>query len=279
MQSSSLPPRLPNEIWGDILRYLPVDALWFSTRPVCTLFYHVSTSLVKSVLVEGSSCQLRHYISFRDSLLREPLEYPREQSEYHRRILEQEGHSAFSQILLWSSPCQSLVNPRNGPGIPTVNYESADGKKCVTMAVFGGQASSSGSTNGFHCRRTGCRVTQEESAGAGHACLAGCWHVHYSPKERRFCATIPLAILLPIYLRLLEAAKRQNTMNRSYASRGKNRWPGRHGVSASVSPIQPLDDINAEAAISVDGDDTPMPVGDWSDEDDGGFYSLIRPFP
>src|SRR5271169_6704805 len=90
------PPNLPVEIWGDILQYLPLNTLWFSTRPVCTLLYHISTSMVKFALVEGSSCQLRHYVSFKHALLREPLEYPAEHSEYHRRILEQEGHSPFS---------------------------------------------------------------------------------------------------------------------------------------------------------------------------------------
>ena len=81
------------------------------------------------VLVDGSSCELRHYLSFKDPLLSESLHYPLEQTEYQRRILEQEGHSPFSQILLWASPFTSPVNPQNGPGIPTVNYESADGKE------------------------------------------------------------------------------------------------------------------------------------------------------
>ena len=103
---------LPNEVWVDILRHLPLDALWYSTRPVCTLFYHVSNSLVKTFLVDGSSCELRHYISFKDPLLSESLYYPLEPTEYQRRILEQEGHSPFSQILLWASPFPSPANPQ-----------------------------------------------------------------------------------------------------------------------------------------------------------------------
>src|SRR5436190_3062957 len=173
-------PSLPNEVWVDILRYLSLDTLWYSTRPACSLFYHVSTSIVKSALVDGSSCELRHYISPRDPLLSELLYYPLQHTKYQRRILEQEGNSPFSQILLWASPFTSPVNPSNGPGIPTVNYESADGKKFVTMAVFGRQdrTSSSTSRSGFDCRRTGCMIEGDESVSDGHVCVAGCWHVH-----------------------------------------------------------------------------------------------------
>lgn len=242
-------PSLPNEVWVDILHHLSLDTLWYSTRPVCSLFYHVSTSIVKSALVDGSSCELRHYISFKDPLLSEPLYYPLVQTEYHQRILEQEGNSPFSQILLWSSPSMSPANPQNRPGIPTVNYESVDGKKCVTMAVFGQQdrtlTASSNSTRGaFHCRRAGCMIDEDESASDSHVCLAGCWHVHYSRVDRKFCATIPLSILLRIYLRL-ELARREKATDRGYILERKGRWNAgsRHGVSASVSPITEIGDM------------------------------------
>jgi hypothetical protein len=247
--SNSEFPSLPNEVWVDILRHLSLDTLWHSTRPVCSLFYHVSTSIVKSALVDGSSCELRHYISFKDPLLPESLYYPLVQTEYHQRILEQEGNSPFSQILLWSSPFMSPVNPQNGPGIPTLNYESVDGKKCVTMAVFGQQdrtltTSSSSTRSAFHCRRTGCMIDEKESASDGRVCLAGCWHIHHSRVDRKFCATIPLSILLRIYLRL-ELARREKTTDRGYILERKGRWnPGsRHGVSASVSPLTEFGDM------------------------------------
>ena len=250
--SNSKLPALPNEVWVDILRHLPLDTLWYSTRPVCTLFYHVSNSLVKTFLIDGSSCELRHYISFKDPLLSESLYYPLEPTEYQRRILEQEGHSPFSEILLWASPFTSPANPQNGPGIPTVNYKSADGKRCVTMAVFGQQqqtstsSSSSSSNSVFHCRRMGCTLTDEESVSDGHVCLAGCWHVHYSRVDKTFCATIPLAMLFPIYLRLVLARKEKSTGSPAYTMERKGRWSaggGRHGVSASVSPLTEIGDM------------------------------------
>jgi hypothetical protein len=246
-------PALPNEVWVDILHYLPLETLWYSTRPACSLFYDISTSIVKASLVDGSSCSLRHYISFKDPLLPETLYPPPTLSKFHERILKQEGHSAYSQILLWSSPSPSPANPQDGPGIPTINYESADGKKCVTMAVFGQQernvastsSSVGGPRNSFHCRRTGCNVTVKDSASDGHVCLAGCWHVHYSRVNREFCATIPMSILLSIYLRL-EMARREKTIERGYSAiERKGRWNGmsRHGVSASVSPLAAVEDI------------------------------------
>jgi hypothetical protein len=278
-------PVLPNEVWLDILRHLSLDSLWYSTRPVCSLFYHVSTSIVKSALVEGSSCDLRHYISFKDPLLSESLHYPTQQTEYQRQILRQEGHSPFSQILLWSSITASPARPRHGPGIPTVNYESADGKKCVTMAVFGHQDRTSSSHNhAFHCRRTGCVVTERESASDGHVCLAGCWHVHYSRVNQTFCATIPLAILLPIYLRL-ESARRQITTARALALERKGRWNGasRHGVSASVSPVADVDDMmdnlfgGEQSGSQVDEGEDGLPgtLMEWSEDEDGYLNGLF----
>src|SRR5579862_542107 len=123
-RSFSEHPVLPYEVWVDILRYLDVETLWHSTRPVCKLLHHISSNHIKTTLVEGSTCELRHYISFRDELLHERLEYPNEQSEYHRRILAQEGDSPSTQLLLWTSPIPSLANPQSGPGIPTINYIS-----------------------------------------------------------------------------------------------------------------------------------------------------------
>lgn len=285
--SNSGLPALPNEVWVDILRHLPLDTLWYSTRPVCTLFFHVSSSLVKAFLVDGSSCELRHYISFRDPLLSESLYCPLEPTEYQRRILEQEGHSPFSQILLWASPFTSPANPQNGPGIPTVNYESADGKKCVTMAVFGQQqqqtsSSSRGSNNSvFHCRRTGCTVAEEESASDGHVCLAGCWHVHYSRVDKTFCATIPLAILFPIYLRLVFARKEKSTGWAAYAMERKGRWSvggSRHGVSASVSPLTEIGDMmedilgaNQEETVNEE-DDQQGTLMELSEEENEDLY-------
>jgi hypothetical protein len=233
MATSPLCPGLPNEVWIDILTRLSLDSLWHTTRPVCSLFYDISTSIAKEALVEGSKCELRHYISYRDPLLTESLHYIPDPSPVQQRILTQEGNSPLSQILLWSSSTSSPANPQHGPGIPTITYESADGKKCVTMAVFGQNSSSQ---SGFRCRRTGC-VMDSESASDGHVCLAGCWHVHYSRVDRKFTATIPLGKLLPIYLRL-ESARRSRNMETPYALQRKGRWNGsRHGVSASVSPI------------------------------------------
>lgn len=289
---STSPPVLPNELWADILQHLPLETLWYSTRPVCTLFYHVSTNLVKSVLVDGSSCELRHYISFKDPLLNEMLYYAGENNEYHRRILEQEGHTPFSQILLWASLVPSPARPISGPGIPTVNYESADGKKCVTMAVFGQQQSRSSSTsttksshgNFFHCRRTGCILPEEtESVTDGHVCLAGCWHVHYSRKLEGFCATIPLSILLPVYLRL-EASRREKTTDRWCAAvERKGRWSsnvgGRgHGISASVSPLPEFEDVLMQGSSSnetVEDDEGQGTLMEWSEDEDGYGDSLI----
>lgn len=275
--SSSEFPSLPNEVWVDILHHLSLDTLWYSTRPVCTLFYHVSTSIVKSALVDGSSCELRHYISFKDPLLSESLYYPLQHTDYQRRILEQEGNSPFSQILLWSSPYTSPANPSHGPGIPTVNYESADGKKCVTMAVFGQQqdrtstsSSSSASSLAFHCRRTGCIIDDdEEGASDGHVCLAGCWHVHYSRVDKTFCATIPLAILLRIYLRL-ELARREKTTDRAYMLERKGRWNlgSRHGVSASVSPLTEIGDMLENMLGVHNNNPNGGPVAAIVDEDE-----------
>lgn len=283
---TSKSPALPNEVWVDILHYLPFETLWYSARPTCSFFYDISTSIVKSALVDGSSCSLRHYISFRDPLLPETLHPPPILSKFHERILEQEGHSPFSQILLWTSPAPSPASPQDGPGIPTVNYESADGKKCVTMAVFGQQertvASTSsnvagGSRHSFHCRRTGCTLNAKESASDGHVCLAGCWHVHYSRLNREFVATIPLSILLPIYLRL-EMARRDKTIERGYSTiERKGRWNAmsRHGASASVSPLAAVEDIlenmmlvnpnGTGILMDVDAENSPGP--DDFDED------------
>jgi hypothetical protein len=60
---------------------------------------------------------------------------------------------------------------------------------------------------------------------------------------RSFCATIPLAKLLPIYLRL-DSAKRERTTERAYSLQMKGRWNGhsRHGISASVSPVAIVED-------------------------------------
>ena len=275
-------PVLPNEVWVDILRHLSLETLWYSTRPVCSLFYHVSTSIVKSMLVDGSSCELRHYISYNKPLLSEWLHYPTEHTEYHQRILRQEGHSPFSQILVWSSTTPSPANPSHGPGIPTVNYESADGKKCVTMAVFGYEDRTAGRP--FHCRRTGCVIAENESASDGHVCLAGCWHVHYSRVNRMFCVTIPLATLLPIYLRL-ESATRQRKIDTARALERKGRWSNmsRHGVSASVSPITPANedgdsngDDQVESSYSVEGgDDGQGPLTDWLFDEESSLSGLF----
>lgn len=291
--SSSPPPALPNEVWVDVLRYLQLDTLWYSTRPVCSFFYHVSTAIVKSALVDGSTCELRHYISFKDPLLSEHLHSPLQHTDFQRRILAQEGHSELSQILLWASSGQSPANPPVGPGIPTVNYESADGKKCVTMAVFGQQERWSGtSPSSFHCRRTGCGVSEEDSVTDGHVCLAGCWHVHYSRMDRTFYATIPLANLLPIYLRLDLARREKETVTERGGYSGlerKGRWNGnvwsRHGVSASVSPFtdidsmmdnvlamnQPLIDDDAD-----EGDEGQGTLMDWSEDEEGFLTSLFE---
>ena len=274
-------PVLPNEVWVDILHHLSLDTLWHSARPVCSLFYHVSTDIVKSALVEGSTCELRHYISHKDPILSESLQNPKVPDDYQQRILQQEGHSPFSQILLWSSPRPSPANPQHGPGIPTVNYESADGKKCVTMAVFGKQEKSSDSqSRKFHCRRAGCELTENESASDGHVCLAGCWHVHYSQRARRFFATIPLAILLPIYLRL-DSAKKGKTTERAYALEMKGRWSAtsRHGVSASVSPLTVIDDLDGQPPGSLVDEteelDLPGTLMEWSEDEDGYLYGLF----
>jgi len=271
-------PLLPNEVWVDILQLLPPETLWHSTRPVCSLFYHVSTSLVTAALVEGSTCELRHYVSYKDPLLSEYLQYPRQHTEYQRQILEQEGDSPFSQILLWSSPGISPANPQHGPGIPTVNYESADGKKCVTMAVFGQQESTSGSqSKKFHCRRPGCELTEDESASDGHVCLAGCWHVHYSRLQRSFCATIPLAKLLPIYLRL-DSAKRERITERAYSLQMKGRWNGhsRHGISASVSPVAIVEDDEPSETQMEEGEaESSGALMEWSEDEDGYLYGLF----
>jgi len=271
-------PALPNEVWVDILHHLSLDTLWHSARPVCTLFYHVSTEIVKSALVAGSTCELRHYISHKDPILSESLQHPNKPDDYQRRLLHQEGHSPFSQILLWSSPRTSPANPQHGPGIPTVNYESADGKKCVTMAVFGKQESTTESqSRKFHCRRAGCELTETESASDGHVCLAGCWHVHYIQASRRFYATIPLATLLPIYLRL-DSAKREKTTERAYALEMKGRWSSmsRHGVSASVSPVTMNDGPEEHPPGLVDeGDDVPGTLMEWSEDEDGYLYGLF----
>jgi hypothetical protein len=275
---SSELPRLPNEVWVDILQLLSPETLWHSTRPVCSLFYHVSTSLVKAALVEGSTCELRHYISYKDPLLSEYLQHPRQPTDYQRQILQQEGDSPFSQILLWASPNISPANPQYGPGIPTVNYESADGKKCVTMAVFGQQESTSTSqSRKFHCHRPGCELTDAESASDGHVCLAGCWHVHYSRKKRSFCATIPLAKLLPIYLRL-DSAKRERTTDRAYSLQMKGRWNGhiRHGVSASVSPVAIVEDGEPPEAVMEDAEEEAAgTLMEWSEDEDGYLYGLF----
>jgi hypothetical protein len=253
MATSPQCPSLPNEVWLDILSHLSLEALWHSTRPVCSLFYDISASIAKEALVQGSKCELRHYISHKDPLLAESLQYISEPSVVQQRILTQEGHSSLSQILLWSSTVSSPANPQHGPGIPTITYESADGKKCVTMAVFGQDSSS---TSGFHCRRTGC-VLDGEHASDGHVCLAGCWHVHYSRVDKKFTATIPLGNLLPIYLRL-ESAKRSRNMETSFALQMKGRWSvaGRHGVSASVSPVTLIDDD-----VAMDDDDNASLFG------------------
>ena len=291
--SNSKVSALPNEVWVDILQHLPPDTLWYTTRPVCTLFYHVSNSLVKTFLVDGSFCELRHYISFKDPLLSESLCYPLEPTEYQRRILEQEGHSPFSQILLWASPVTSPANPQNGPGIPTVNYESADGKKCVTMAVFEQQQQQQASTSTsissnsvFHCRRTGCTLTDEESVSGGHVCLAGCWHVHYSPIDKTFCATIPLATLFRIYLRLVLARKEKSTGWGAYTTERKGRWSvvggsSRHGVSASVSPLTEIGDMiedilgmNQEGPVNGDaGGNQQGTLMELSEEENEDLYS------
>jgi hypothetical protein len=282
-------PVLPNEVWAYILRYLPLDTLWHSTRPVCGLFYQVSVALVKSHLVDGSLCELRHYISFKEDLLSESLHYPTEHTDYQLRILEREGHSDFSEILLWCSPFASRVNPQTGSGIPTVNYQSADGKKCFTMAVFGQQDRASSSTSGqsaFHCRRTGCGDTDEdEGLDGGHICLAGCWHVHYSRIDRIFCVTIPLASLLRIYLRL-ERARNERITERSYALPRKrwNPW-SRHGVSASLadSPLVDFDNaLNSLLAMNssdsgVDEEETDLPgsLFEWLDDEEGYLNGLF----
>jgi len=121
-------------------------------------------------------------------------------------------------------------------------------------------------------------LNTKESASDGHVCLAGCWHVHYSRVNREFCATIPLSILLPIYLRL-EMARRDKTVERGYnAIERKGRWNAmsRHGVSASVSPLAAVEDIlenmmmvnsnGTGVLMNVDNETSPGPEEDL-DED------------
>jgi hypothetical protein len=87
-------------------------------------------------------------------------------------------------------------------------------------------------------------IEGDESISDGHVCVAGCWHVHYSRIDRTFCATIPLAILLPIYLRL-EQARREKTSDRGHMLERKGRWNvgSRHGISASVSPLAEIGEM------------------------------------
>src|SRR5439155_9311609 len=121
-----------------------------------------------------------------------------------------------------------------------------------------------------HCRRTGCTLTDEESVSGGHICLAGCWHVHYSRVDKTFCATIPMAILCRIYLRLVLARKEKSTGWAAYTTERKGRWSvvggsSRHGVSASVSPLTEISDmiegilgLNQEGPINEDAEDAPQ---------------------
>ena len=284
--SNSEYPVLPYEIWVDILRFLDVETLWCSTRPVCRLFHHISNMQIKSALTAGSTCQLRHYISFKDELLHESLECPRDPNEYNSRILEQEGDSPLSPIILWTSPTPSSANPRNGPGIPTVNYESADGRKCYTMPVFGRQempSSSMSQERQFHCRRIGCEVSPLDSASDGHVCISGCWHVHYSKAEKRFSVTIPLAILTLIYLRL-DMAGQQEKKQKEYSVeiKERRRIPGnRHGASVSVSPLTTptSEDLDMVAAISVDGGDNNLmsaTIAEWPEEEQELGFGLFE---
>jgi hypothetical protein len=278
---------LPNELWTDILQHLPLETLWYSTRPVCSLFYDISTSIVKSALVDGSLCELRHYISFKEDLLSESLLCPIEHTEFERRILRREGHSGFSQILLWRSPVPSRVLPQRGCVSPTVNYKSADGKKCTTMAVFEEQSHAS-SSSAFHCRRMGCLLRDEKGGlNGGHVCLAGCWHVHYYPIDRIFCVTIPLATLFRISLRL-ERARRQRITERSYPLERKGRWNtySRHGVSASLSPFAEIDNmlnsilvmspIANESADEEEEDGPGTLFDEWSDDEEGHLVGLFE---
>lgn len=199
-------------MWVEILRYLDVGTLWHSTRPVSKLLHHVSSQYIKSALTDGGTCQLRHFVSSSDDFLIEKLEYPREPSDYHRRLLEQEGDTPLHQIVLWTSPTPTRANPQIRPGIPTLKYIFADGRKCCTLPAFGFRESPfsrSGYERTFHCGRQGCRLSMEESVSDGHVCICGCWHIHYLQSEKRFTVTIPLAILMSIYLRL-NMAERKN---------------------------------------------------------------------
>jgi len=110
-------------------------------------------------------------------------------------------------------------------------------------------------------------LNAKESASDGHVCLAGCWHVHYSRVNREFCATIPLSILLPIYLRL-QMARRDKTVEREYSTiERKGRWNAmsRHGLSASVSPLAAVEDI-LENMMDVDSENSPGPEEDLDDD-------------
>ena len=172
-----------------------------------------------------------------------------------------------------------------------MNYESADGKKCLTMAVFGQQDRWSDSTaSSFHCRRTGCNVSEQESVTDGHVCLAGCWHVHYSRADRTFYATIPLANLLPIYLRLdMARREKEKITERGYPGlERKGRWNGnswsRHGISASVSPVTDVENmIDIMSAMNQpmiddaeDGaDEGQGTLMDWSEDEEGFLTSLF----
>src|SRR5579859_1187184 len=273
-KSSSEVPALPNEVWLDILHLLSLDTLWFTTRPVCTVFYHISTAIAKAALINRSSCELRHYISYRDPLLSESLECPSRYTNYQRRILEQEGHSPFSQILLWSSVTISPADPQDGPGIPTVAYESADGKKFVTMAVFRDDPDQR-----FHCRRQGCMISDEDNVSDGQVCLAGCWHVHFSRAERIFTATIPLAMLFPIYLRLASSkSARMSERALELALKGYTIRGSRHGASASVSPVRMNDPVeNERGGLFMDVDDgIPGNWMDWEEDEDGYLNGLFE---
>ena len=125
----------------------------------------------------------------------------------------------------------------------------------------------------------------------GHVCLAGCWHVHYSRMDRTFYATIPLANLLPIYLRLdMARREKERITERGYPGlERKGRWNGnvwsRHGVSASVSPFTDLenmiDDVLAMNQPLIDdadneGDDGQGTLMDWSDDEEGFLTSLFE---
>jgi hypothetical protein len=206
---------LPYEVWVEILRYLDVKSLWHTTRPVSKLLHHISSQYLKTALVEGGICQLRHYVSPNDDLLHERLEYTREPSDYHRRLLEQEGDSSLNHLLLWTSPKPTCVDisPVNAAAMTTVKFIFPDGKKYYTLPTFGRQTSHLNFTNQaslFHCNRKGCRMPQEESVSDGHVCICGCWHAHFLNMERRFTVTIPLAILTAIYLRLSREGQQQS---------------------------------------------------------------------